>query len=84
MPCSCPCPAGHSAGEPHQNVERGIVIRVHLQGAALTMKQRLALPVGSRDLPAVMAGLAGVPRVHGFKVSTLVAQALGQLAPVAG
>ncbi len=48
------------------------------------MKQCLALPVGGRDLPAVMAGLAGVPGVHGFKASPFVAQALGQLAPVAG
>ncbi len=57
---------------------------MHAQVAALTMKQRLALPVGGRDMPAVVAGLAGVLGVHGFNAATLVAQALGQLPPVAG
>ncbi len=49
----------------------------------LAMKHRLALPVGGRDMPALVAGLAGVPRVHGHPAPTLVLQALGQLAPVA-
>ena len=60
------------------------MIRVHTQVAALTVKHRLGLPVGGRDRPALVAGLAGVPGVHGHKVPALVAQALGQLAPVAG
>ncbi len=60
------------------------MIRVHTQVAALTMKHRLALPVGGGDMPAVVTGLAGVAGVHGHEASTLVLQTLGQLAPVTG
>ena len=48
------------------------------------MKHGLRGAVGGRDMQALMAGLAGVPGVHGLKAPTLVAQALGHLAPVAG
>ena len=60
------------------------MIRVQLEVAALTPEHRLRGPVGRRHMPALMAGLAGVPGVHGHQLSTLVLQALGQLAPVAG
>ena len=43
-----------------------------------------AIGLADSALPAVMAGLAGVPGVHGFKAPTFVTQAHGQLAPVAG
>ncbi len=69
---------------PHQNVERGIVVRGHAQVTALAVKPRLDRAVGGRDVAAVMAGLAGVPRVHGHKLPTFVLQAWGQLAPIAG
>ena len=60
------------------------MIRVQLEVAALTSEHRLRGPVARRHMPALMAGLAGVPGVHGHQLPTLVLQALGQLAPVAG
>ncbi len=60
------------------------MIRVQLEVAALTPEHRLRGPVACRHMPALMAGLAGVPGVHGHQLPTLVLQALGQLAPVAG
>ncbi len=48
------------------------------------MKHRLRRAVGGRDMLALMAGLAGVPGVHGHQLPALVLQPLGQLAPVAG
>ncbi len=60
------------------------MIRVEKEAAALTTEHRLRRAVGRRPMPALMTGLAGVPGVDGLKATTLVAQALGQLAPVAG
>ncbi len=60
------------------------MVRVEEEVAALTAEHRLGRAVGRRHMPALMAALAGVAGVHGFKATTLVAQALGQLAPVAG
>ncbi len=60
------------------------MIRVDKEAAALTPEHRLTLPVGGRDVPALMASLAGVPGVDGLKAATLVGEPLGQLAPVAG
>ena len=60
------------------------MIRVEKEAAALTPEHRLRRAVGRRPMPALMAGLAGVPGVHGLKAATLVGEPLGQLAPVAG
>ena len=60
------------------------MIRVQLEVAALTPEHRLRGPVARRHMPALMTGLAGVPGVHGHQLPTLVLQAWGQLAPVAG
>ncbi len=60
------------------------MIRVEKEAAALTPEHRLTLPVGGRDVPARMTGLAGVPGVYGLKATALIGEPLGQLAPVAG
>ncbi len=60
------------------------MIRIQFKFAIHTLEAGLRLSILRVDSPALVAGLAGVPGIHGHQLPALVGQALLQLAPVAG